>query len=76
MIIWATLQQEKVPNDKLGRVSSITQLGIVSALPAGLVLAGLLADHVGPAKVFAIGGILVVVPAALALCFRDIRRLE
>jgi MFS family permease len=76
MIIWGTLQQEKVPNDILGRVSSITQLGIVSALPGGLVLAGLLADHVGPAKVFAIGGILVVVSAALALCFRDIRQLE
>ncbi|HEY6406945.1 MAG TPA: MFS transporter [Ktedonobacteraceae bacterium] len=76
MIIWGTLQQEKVPNDKLGRVSSITQLGIVSALPGGLVLAGLLADHVGPAKVFAIGGILVVAPAALALCFREIRQLQ
>ncbi|MGH2495502.1 MAG: MFS transporter [Ktedonobacteraceae bacterium] len=76
MIIWGTLQQEKVPNDMLGRVSSITQLGIVSALPAGLVLAGLLADHIGPASVFAIGGILVIVPAALALCFRAIRRME
>ncbi|HKV59899.1 MAG TPA: MFS transporter [Ktedonobacteraceae bacterium] len=76
MIIWGTLQQEKVPNDMLGRVSSITQLGSVSALPVGLVLAGLLADHIGPASVFAIGGILVVVPAALALCFRAIRRLE
>ncbi|HEU0001202.1 MAG TPA: MFS transporter [Ktedonobacteraceae bacterium] len=76
MIIWGTLQQEKVPNAMLGRVSSISQLGIVSALPAGLVLAGLLADHFGPANVFAIGGILVVVPAALALCFRDVRRLE
>jgi MFS family permease len=76
MIIWGTLQQEKVPNEMLGRVSSITQLGIVSALPAGLVLAGLLADHAGPASVFAIGGVLVVVPAALALCFRAIRRLE
>ena len=76
MIIWGTLQQEKVPNDMLGRVSSITQLGSVSALPLGLVLAGLLADHVGPASVFAIGGILVIVPAALSLCFRAIRRLE
>ncbi len=76
MIIWGTLQQEKVPNDMLGRVSSIMQLGSVSALPAGLVLAGLLADHVGPASVFAIGGILVIVPAVIALCFRAIRRLE
>jgi MFS family permease len=75
-IIWGTLQQEKVPNDKLGRVSSITQLGIASALPGGLVVAGLLADYVGPATVFAIGGILVVVPAAIALCFRDIRQLD
>jgi len=76
MIIWGTLQQEKVPGDMLGRVSSITQLGSVSALPLGLVLAGLLADHVGPASVFAIGGVLVIVPAALALCFRAIRWLE
>ncbi len=76
MIIWGTLQQEKVPNDMLGRVSSITQLGSVSALPLGLVLAGLLADHVGPASVFAIGGVLVIVPASLALCFRTIRGLE
>ena len=76
MIIWGTLQQEKVPNDMLGRVSSITQLGSVSALPAGLVLAGLLADHVGPASVFAIGSLFVIVPAALALCFRAIRQLE
>ncbi len=76
MMIWGTLQQEKVPNDILGRVSSITQLGIASTLPGGLVLAGILADHVGPAQVFAIGGILAVTPAVIALCIRDIRQLE
>lgn len=76
MIIWGTLQQEKVPNDMLGRVSSITQLGVASTLPAGLVLVGLLADHIGPAQVFALGGILVVVLALIALCVRDIRQLE
>jgi MFS family permease len=76
MMIWGTLQQEKVPNDILGRVSSITQLGIASTLPGGLVLAGILADHIGPAQVFAIGGILAIAPAAIALCIRDIRQLE
>jgi MFS family permease len=74
-ILWGTIQQEKVPNDKLGRVSSITQLGVASTLPGGLVLAGLLADHIGPAQVFALAGILVVVPAAIGLCIRDIREL-
>jgi MFS family permease len=76
MIIWGTLQQEKVPNDILGRVSSITQLGVAAALPGGLVLVGLLADHIGPAQVFALGGILAAVPAAVGLCVRDIRRVE
>src|SRR5258708_7194784 len=76
MIIWGTLQQEKVPNDILGRVSSITQLGVAAALPGGLVLAGLLAGHIGPAQVFAFGGILAAVPAAVGLCVRDIRRVE
>ena len=75
-ILWGTLQQEKVPNDKLGRVSSITQLGVASTLPGGLVLAGLLADHIGPAQVFALAGMLVVVPAAIGLCIRDIRQLR
>jgi MFS family permease len=75
-ILWGTLQQEKVPNDKLGRVSSITQLGVASTLPGGLVLAGLLADHIGPAQVFALAGLLVVVPASIGLCVRDIRQLQ
>jgi len=75
-ILWGTLQQEKVPNDILGRVSSITQLGVASTLPGGLVLAGLLADRIGPAQVFALAGMLVVVPASIGLCIRDIRQLR
>ena len=76
MIIWGTLQQEKVPNNILGRVSSITQLGMASTLPGGLVLAGFLADHIGPAQVFALGGMLAVLPAVIALSIREIRQLE
>jgi DHA3 family tetracycline resistance protein-like MFS transporter len=75
-VLWGTLQQEKVPNQMLGRVSSISQFGVASTLPGGLVLAGLLADRIGPAQVFALAGLLVVVPAALGLCVRDIRQLE
>jgi DHA3 family tetracycline resistance protein-like MFS transporter len=75
-VLWGTLQQEKVPNEMLGRVSSISQLGVASTLPGGLVLAGLLADRIGPAQVFALAGLLVVIPAAVGLCVRDIRQLQ
>jgi hypothetical protein len=49
---------------------------VASTLPIGLVLAGLLADRVGPAQVFAVAGLLVVVPAVLGLCVREIRQLQ
>lgn len=75
-VVWNTFQQEKVPNRLLGRVSSITQLGLAVALPAGLVLAGLLADRIGPAQVFALAGALVIIPSAIGLSVRDIRTLE
>lgn len=74
-VVWNTFQQEKVPNDLLGRVSSITQFGLAVALPAGLVLAGLLADRIGPAQVFALAGLLVIVPSTIGLCVRNIRQL-
>lgn len=75
-VVWNTFQQEKVPNDLLGRVSSITQFGLAVALPVGLVLAGMLADRIGPAQVFALAGVLVIVPSTIGLCVRDIRILE
>lgn len=75
-VVWSTVQQENVPNDRLGRVSSITQLGLAATLPGGLVLAGLLADHLGPAQVFALAGLLVIGPSTIGLCVRDIRQLQ
>ncbi|HEU5378341.1 MAG TPA: MFS transporter [Ktedonobacteraceae bacterium] len=75
-IIWGTIQQEKVPNDKLGRVSSIAMLGSVSILPVGVLVAGVLADQVGPSQVFIICGSLIVVPALISLCFRNVRQIE
>jgi DHA3 family tetracycline resistance protein-like MFS transporter len=75
-VVWNTVQQEKVPNEILGRVSSITQLGLAVTLPGGLVLAGLLADQIGPAQVFALAGALVIMPSLAGLCVRDIRQLQ
>jgi len=75
-IIWITLMQELVPEDKLGRVSSIDQLGAYGLWPVGFAIAGLVADHFSPSLVFIGAGILNLALYGAALCKRDIRRVE
>ena len=75
-IIWVTLMQELVPQDMLGRVSSIDQLGAWSLLPIGFALTGIATDHIGPAAVFLLAGAMNVVLAIIALLVPDIRDLR
>src|SRR5260370_42314195 len=55
-IISTTFMQELVPNDKLGRVSSLDMLGSYSLIPLGFLLVGILADLIGPSRGFIGGG--------------------
>src|SRR5207248_5991654 len=43
-ILWLTVMQEIVPDDRLGRVSSIDQLGGYGLWPVGFALAGVIAE--------------------------------
>jgi len=72
-ILWVTVLQERVPDDKLGRVSSINQLAGYGFWPLGFVLAGVLADQVSPAMVFLGAGIVIAVLYSLCLGLRSIR---
>ncbi len=74
--IWLTLLYELVPNEQLGRVSSVDLLGSLGLLPIGYVLAGWLSDHLGPSAVFLCGGLLMVALDCIPLLFRDIRTLQ
>ena len=75
-ILWLTLLQERVPEEKLGRISSIEMLGSYSLLPIGYLTIGILADHFSSGKVFLIGGLLNALLIVGGLCLRDIRRLN
>jgi len=75
-MIWANLLYELVPNEKLGRVVSVDHLGSLSMLPVGYVLAGWLSDQFGPASVFLLGGLMMVVLNSLPLLLRGIREIE
>jgi MFS family permease len=75
-ILWLTVIQEIVPDDRLGRVSSIDQLGGYGLWPVGFVLAGVIADYVSPGWVFVGAGILNAGLYSLGLCVRAIRQLQ
>jgi DHA3 family tetracycline resistance protein-like MFS transporter len=65
-----------VPQEKLGRVSSIDALGSFVFLPLGFAFAGILTDRIGPANVFVLGGSLVLLLSVGMLLVPAIRRLD
>lgn len=74
-VLAITLLQELVPEKMLGRVMSIDMAGSFLLLPLGLFGIGWLADNIGPAPVFVVGGVLSFALAAAGLCFKSIRQL-
>jgi MFS family permease len=75
-LAWTHLLQEKVPNEQLGRVSSIDQLGSTSLMPIGMFVAGWATGTIGPAPVFLIGGTLTALAGLLAVLHPAIRELD
>jgi MFS family permease len=73
-VYWTTAVQEHVPNDLLGRVSSVDWLMSGSLIPVGMALAGAAAAATGAAPVFVAGGAATAFAAtcaAVALRARD-----
>ena len=75
-VLWVTVMQETVPDDKLGRVSSINQLAGYGLWPVGFLLTGVIADQVSPIWVFIGSGTITAVLYSSALCMRAIRRVQ
>ncbi len=75
-LIWTNTLQEMVPQERLGRVTSIDALGSFVFLPLGFAFAGLLADQLGPANVFRLGGAVVMALSIGMLLVPSIRRLD
>jgi MFS family permease len=74
-VLTITFVQERVPEEMLGRVMSIDMAGSFLLLPIGLFGIGWLADHIGPAPIFAVGGLLSLVLAVSGLYVKSIRDL-
>ena len=75
-LAWINSLQELVPQDKLGRVSSMESLGSFPLLPVGYGIAGWATEILGPALVFVLGGGITAVLALFALRHPAIRTLD
>ena len=67
------LTQALVPEHYRGRVSGITRAMAVVTIPVSALLGGWLADQVGPAPLFAVGGAWILGCAGLAWSNRHVR---
>jgi len=72
---WRTTLGQRVPADRLSRVSSIDGLGSFVAMPVGQVLAGRLAEVTSPREVVAGGAALAALAVTAMLWARAVRHL-
>lgn len=75
-LIWTATLQEMVPREKLGRVSSVDQLGSFVLLPIGYGVAGWATDILSAPVVFVVGGIGTALLTALAMLHPAIRKVD
>jgi hypothetical protein len=68
--------QELVPNEKLGRVVSIDNMGSFALLPIGFALAGWATEQFGAPAVFLVGGSFAALISAAGLFVPAIRNLD
>jgi MFS family permease len=73
---WTTALAERIPADKLSRVSSYDWMVSLALLPLGYVLAGPLASALGSVDVLLGGSVLAAIALALGLLPRQTRMLE
>jgi DHA3 family tetracycline resistance protein-like MFS transporter len=75
-LAWTHLLQEKIPNEQLGRVSSIDAMGSFSLMPLGMALGGWATGAFGPAMVFIVGGAVTALAGLGAILHPEIRALD
>jgi hypothetical protein len=73
---WTTALAERIPPDKLSRVSSYDWMVSLGLLPLGYVLAGPLAGALGAVEVLLGGSVLAAIALAFGLLPRETRTLE
>jgi MFS family permease len=75
-LIWETSLQELVPEEAFGRVASLDMMGSFVLLPAGYLIVGWLADHIGGISTITIFSTMGILSVLLLLLVPGIRRFD
>jgi MFS family permease len=75
-LAWVTALQEYIPNEQMGRVSSVDQLGSSIGDPLSLGLAGIVTDRFGALPVLIWSGILSAMAVGIGFFSRSVRALD
>ncbi len=75
-LVWVNTLQEMVPLEKLGRVSSVDQLGSFGLLPIGFGITGKLTAILSPPTIFILGGAATIILLALGMLHPAVRNLD
>jgi predicted MFS family arabinose efflux permease len=73
---WTTALAQRIPPNALSRVSSYDWMGSFALLPVGYLLAGPIAEAIGPSEVLIVGGAFGAAIAALGFAIPDVWRLR
>lgn len=73
---WSTAMQQYIPVEKLGRVSSIDQLGSFIMVPLSYGLTGVVVDRIGAAPDLIWAGVIAAIIVSLGFFSRSVRRLQ
>lgn len=75
MTVWASLVQERIPADRLGRTLSYSTLGQILPVPFGYLLAGPAAHLFGLRTTLAVGALIIAGAAVVPLAIAQVRGL-
>ncbi|MFG2963312.1 MFS transporter [Streptomyces sp. NPDC048288] len=76
VIVWASLLQERIPGDLLGRTLSYSTLGQTLPVPAAYLLTGPAVESLGLRTTLAAAALLITVAAVLPLALPQVRGLK
>jgi MFS family permease len=75
-LAWVHALQEHIPSEKLGRVSSVDQLGSYVFIPLSYAVAGVVVDRIGAAPVLIWSGVVAAAIVSLGFLSRSVRTLD